>query len=326
MPPAVNQTTAAGLQSHTIADASGDEQPADRPDVEKEQLPEPARKPVAGRDHQLRQPGVERVDEEQPHEGRHPDRHAVPEERLTQQRPCRVLRRDLLGCRPGGERQPVGARDRLGLAPATRGEQEGGRLRQVTHHQRHEQQARKRPDDEHRAPAEGRKQRQPEHRRGHRADVVAGHHRRRRLAGRPPRELRHHSDCRRKAAAKAEAREEAEERELHRPLREAAGERQQREARTAKIIVLRRPSRSVATPIDSARLIVETKVACGAVIHGVSPPVSTGDQRAEDDEVEAVEDAGRPAKRPHPATVEGAALENGVRHRIPPARLALAGS
>ena len=51
---------------------------------------------------------------------------------------------------------------------------------------------------------------------------------------------------------------------------------------TAKIIILRRLSQSVATPVDSAprtiptRLTVETKVGCAGEILGPSPPVSGG--------------------------------------------------
>ena len=129
-----------------VGDPAGDEEPDDRADVEHEQEGQRRTEVVAGDPHDLRQPGVQPVDEQQTHERRHPDRDAVAqvapgEEHLDQPWPRRGPARRSRGSvavHRGGVRlelQAVARGDRLGLLAATVGQQVGadsGRWRSIS--------------------------------------------------------------------------------------------------------------------------------------------------------------------------------------------------
>ena len=60
-----------------VGDPAGDEQADHRADVQHQQERQRGTEVVAGDPHDLRQPGVQPVDEQQTHEGRDPDGDAV---------------------------------------------------------------------------------------------------------------------------------------------------------------------------------------------------------------------------------------------------------
>ena len=116
---------------------------------QQQQQPQPALEPVSCRHHQLGQPGVQRIDQQQSHERCHPDAQRIAQKRVTEQRGGGHPRFARGG---DGQRQAETAGDcpRLGLASPA--QQKGGGFGQRRGHQGDQDQPRHSADHEQRPP------------------------------------------------------------------------------------------------------------------------------------------------------------------------------